>query len=270
MLTSISATNRLGNILSLPLETPENGIIVADVDGLGPVKASIVSTNFADLDGSIPQAARRESRNILMKLDLDPFYGSVEDARKLAYSYFMPKTYVTLRFLTDRGLDVFIKGMVESADPTMFSRDPQLTVSILCFDPDFQSWTETSVSGTTTTGPAFVPLNYTGEIETGFLLTVEPDTFLESLAIQVITPDGIQQEMIYDREIVSGSRLEIDTRAGQKGAHIIYSSFRSSMLYAITITSDWPVLYPGESQIRIAADDPAPYTIKYRNLYGGL
>ena len=43
MITMIQAINAQGELLSLPLDDISNGFSVEDIDGLDPVKATIVS-----------------------------------------------------------------------------------------------------------------------------------------------------------------------------------------------------------------------------------
>src|SRR6187431_1368607 len=91
-----------GALLTLSLQEVEEGFIISDIDGLDPVKATIVSSAFAKLDGEVFQSARREKRNIILSLDLEPDYsiGSVQSLRNKLYQFFMPKSRVMLRFFS--------------------------------------------------------------------------------------------------------------------------------------------------------------------------
>ena len=270
MLTSILAKNRSEDILSLPLETPENGIIVAGIDGLGPVKASIASSSFAGFDGSIPQAARRDVRNILIKFDLDPFR-SVEDTRKLLYKFFLPKSYVTLVFTTDQGLNASITGMIESCDPVIFSKEPQMTVSIICFEPDFKGTNSTRVQ--LVADGNYHDVEFNSEIETGFSTLIHITEPMQELQFDVISPFGRRQRLNYSGSHVAGDLLEISTKFGAKGAYLTRNSNTTSVLYGVTITSEYPVLYPGTNKIMMETfPNTTPFALEfeYRALYGGF
>ena len=139
MLTSLKVFSQQGDLLTLTFREENYGIIVSSIAGLDPVKATIVSSSFAQLDGSQYQSSRREERHIILKLDLIPDYitTSVEDLRRILYSFFMPKSMLNLNFVRSDGLEVTIAGMVETFETELFDKDPSVIISITCFNPDF-------------------------------------------------------------------------------------------------------------------------------------
>lgn len=101
MITMIEARNVQGSLLGLGVDDISDGYILEDVDGLHPVKATIVSSSFANLDKQEYQSARRESRDITITIGLEPDYvtNTVSELRKRLYAYFMPKSPVKLRLV---------------------------------------------------------------------------------------------------------------------------------------------------------------------------
>ena len=169
MITLVEATNSQGALLGLPLDDVSNGVVVEEIEGLDPVDATIVSTSFATLDGVQYQSSRRNERNIKLKLGMEPDYAvdTVRTIRKRLYRHFMPKSPVGLRFYDSDGLVVDIAGRVESAPAPLFAEDPEMTVSIICFDPDFVEDQSVIVPGNTVATDTEFVLEYDGTVETG-------------------------------------------------------------------------------------------------------
>ena len=63
-------TNYLGESLEMELARPEvSGLAITDIEGLGPVKATINTSEIATGDGALYNSAKLETRNIVMTLD---------------------------------------------------------------------------------------------------------------------------------------------------------------------------------------------------------
>lgn len=273
MLTMVEVRNSQGSLLSLPLEEVSNGLILADVDGLEPVKATIVSSSFAGLDGSQYQSSRRDDRNLKLKLDLEPDYitTSVRDLRRRLYQYFMPKSYVNLRFYDSDDLVVDISGRVESFDTPLFSKDPEVDISIICFDPDFVELNSITLNGMTTSGSDETLIAYEGTVEAGVLFTMPVDRPLTEFNIYHRPPDGTLRSLDFSGSVDIGDVLKISTIPGAKSAVLTSGGTDSFILYAISPQSNWIELMNGDNYIRVYAEgNPIPYTISYTNRYGGL
>ena len=142
MIKKVIVTNYLGESIELELGAPEkSGLFIRNIDGLGPGKASINTTDIASDDGSIFNSARSEQRNIVLTLGFiqaDGVTDSIETARQLTYKYFPKKKPLQFYILTDnRELSTF--GYTESNEPEIFSQDETTQISIICPDPMFYS-----------------------------------------------------------------------------------------------------------------------------------
>lgn len=273
MLTKVEVRTPRGDLLVLELEDISDGLIIRDLGGLGPVKATLVSSGYAGLDGSQYQSSRRESRNITMQLELDPdpVTDTVRSLRKRLYNFFMTKAEVSLRFHLQDGLIVDILGRVESCEPAVFVQEPAVDVSIMCFDPDFYDPTPTLLPGNTTAGSTETVVTYDGEIETGFVFTLNVNRALSEFTIYHDPPNDTMRTLDFSASLVSGDVLVISTINGNKGATLTRSGVTSSVLYAISPQSNWLALEPGDNGLRVYAEGAAiPYTIEYSTKYGGL
>ena len=273
MLQLVEVRNTAGTLLTLTLDDVSDGLIIEDIEGLDPVPATLVSSDYAQQDGGLFQSARREKRNIIIKLGLEPDYisTSVRDLRASLYQWFMPKAEVDLRFFTEEGLTVKAVGRVESFEAPFFTKEPRVDISILCFDPDFVELTEETVTGDTVDDTDEVTVAYEGTVETGIEFTLFVDRTLSEFTIYHRGPDGIQKSMDVTVELEADDILVINTVTGTKGATLTRASVSSSVLYGIAPQATWHELQPGDNDIRIyAVGDPIPWEITYMNRHGGL
>jgi hypothetical protein len=274
MLTRVEVRTRQGTLLNLPLEDVTSGYILTEVEGLDPVKATLVSSSFANQDGAQYQSSRRESRNLKLKLELEPDYinNTVESLRLNLYDYLMPKTEVDLRLVRDDGLEVDITGMVESHEAPMFVKEPAVDVSLMCFKPDFIDPTPVEFSGTSTELTTETDIVYAGNIETGFILTLNLNRDESAITVYLRAPNGSLSQLDFAASLLDGDKLVISTVSGSKGAWLTRAGVESSILYGIPPQSGWPYFVKGTNKLRIyATGSPAiPYTIEYMTRYGGL
>lgn len=276
MLEKVEVLTEQGVLLTLPLQDISQGYSVQGIDGLDPVKATIVSSTFGQMDGEQYQSARREKRNIIITLGYEPDYvsGTVQDLRKKLYAFFMPKSRVLLRFFQTGEPVVQIYGRVESFDSAKFVKEPTAVISLICFDPDFYTPTPVILSGNTTASTVETTHIYPGSVESGiiFRLFVDredlteftinhrpPDDSLRSLDFATATPLQI------------GDVLSISTIPGNKYATLTRGGVDTSFLFGVSPQSNWINLFPGSNKIRIYAEGVGiPYQIEYTIKYGGL
>lgn len=273
MLTKIEVRNNQGALLILPLEDISDGLVLEDVEGLDPVKATIVSSKFAQQDGSQFHSTRREERNILIKLGLEPDYisNTVRDLRKRLYNFFMPESEVNLRFYMADGLEVDILGRVESCEAPLFTKEPEMDISIICFDPDFIELESVVIIGTTTSSSTETVITYDGTVKTGIQLVLNVDRSITEFTIYHRPPDGVLRTMDFAASLIDGDVLTISTVTGKKGATLNRGGTISSLLYGVSPQSNQIELDHGENNIRVYAEGAGiPFEITYLNRYGGL
>lgn len=153
MLRKITAINELGEKLVMQLDSPEtSGLVIKQVQGLGPAKGVINTSALSTADGSSYNSARIEERNIDLHVryyevpsavnDADQskrYRASIETIRQKTYSMFPVKYPVVLIFETDvRAL--YIMGYVESNEPDIFSMESSAVIAIRCPDPYFYGY----------------------------------------------------------------------------------------------------------------------------------
>lgn len=131
MIKSIKVTNHLGESICIELFNPEKtGLLIDNIEGLGPPSANISMTELAVSDGSMFNSARLNSRNIVISMIFFPL-PTIEDSRLRVYKYFPIKKNITIEVLTDRR-DCITEGFVETVEPDIFSERESCQVSIVC------------------------------------------------------------------------------------------------------------------------------------------
>ncbi len=272
MISKVEVRTVSGLLLTLELENTEDGLIVSNIDGLDPVKAVLVSTSFATLDGAQFQSSRRETRNILITLGLEPDYvtTSVRDLRNQLYQFFMPKSSVNLRFFLEDELEVVIDGVVESFESVLFTATPQVVISLICYDPDFVDPEPYGIDGETVEDTEEILIQYKGNVETGVLFIFEPERDFEEFTIYHRYGDVVKT-FDFSGDVTEDDLLMIDSVPGRKSVMRNRDSVLTSLLYAKSPQSPWIELQPGDNYIRVySVGDPVPYTIEYTDRYGGL
>lgn len=275
MLNQVEVRSSLGGLLALPFEDVSSGYRIEEISGLDPVPANIVTTSFVNSDGEVYRSSRRNKRNIVIKLSLDPDYivTNVRGLRQNLYQFFMPKREVTLRFLDDTpGVDPLeIQGRVESFDAPLFSREPRADISILCLDPDFYNPTPDTVDFTTVSTSAEKAIDYGGTVSTGLEFTLNVNRTLSGFTLFSTAVGEATRSLEFQEELISGDVLRINTNPGSKGIWLIRDGIETSLLRGRSPQSDWTRLNPGLNQIRVyAAGAAIPCSITYTEKHGGL
>lgn len=124
--------------LELPLQDfSGSGIAVTGADGIGPVKATMFMTEYGYRYGGFFRGSRTGSRD--MTLNLKPMLPTVEEARNKIYKMLVIGDTVSVRFITDTK-DLVIRGYVEGVEPTIFSEDERVVVSVACPSPYWEAY----------------------------------------------------------------------------------------------------------------------------------
>ena len=273
MLSMVEIVSNQGTLLTLPLDGISNGLLVEDIQGLGPVKATLVSSSFARLDGQQYQTSRRDTRNIKFTIGLEPDYitETVSSLRQRLYGFFMTKTQVKMTFHTSEGQQYNISGRVETCEPSLFTQEPAVDISVICFNPDFYDPTPIQITGLSVADSTEIIGVYEGTVETGIKFTLNVDRDVSAFTIYHRPPDDSLYTLDFATPLMAGDTLFINTMAGEKEATLTRNNNDSPILYGISPQSKWLELMPGDNSLRVYAEGTGiPFTIEYINKYGGL
>lgn len=304
MIKTVTVTNYLGESLTLELKNPwDVGIAITKIEGLGPVKADINSTEISSGDGARFNSARISTRNIVFTFRLLEA-PTVEDSRQKTYKYFPIKTNVTLLFETDNRL-CQITGYVESNKPNIFSEEEDTQISIICPNPYFISMSnggmntvvlfgdepvfEFPFSNESLTDPLIVFGNiklrqeeivpYDGDSEVGFTIKmhalgeVRQITIYNTKTRETMKIDTDILNEITGSGIVAGDEITISTIKGDKHITLLRNGEEINILNALGKDVDWFQLVKGDNRFAYICEYGAKnleFNINYQTLYEGV
>ena len=262
MIKSVTVTNYLGEWIKINLadDDPEHGLLIKSIEGLGPAKADVNTTNLATNDGSLYNSARLEERNIVMQLYFTEA-PRIEDARQTTYKYFPIKKFLDFFVETDNRI-VRTKGYVESNEPNIFSEQESSQISIVCPDPYFYSAGENGNNVTIFYGvePLFEfefdnnsldedliefgsienqterSVYYDGDAEIGVTITIHAIGEARNITIyntgtrEVMRIDTDKLEALTGSGIISGDDIIITTVRGEKSIRLLRTGRYTNIL----------------------------------------
>ena len=292
-LRKVTAINTQGQTLELPVEDSSGGFLVKSIDGLGPVKGILASSSYAGLDGARFQGGKRDVRNIVIRLDLVPDDWGLKNPgtlRNELAAFFTPpqKTKLQLEVVDPYNPNTFtrvktleIDTIVETNEPTLWTSTPGVTISLMAFDEvAFCEVGEVTTSGLSTEGLDETAVEYEGDIETGVEFVLEPayefQLIEEGFTVYHRTPSNELHSFVVTPDFLAIQRWEFSTVPGNIYARQVGGTgVVSSQLWGVTTQSDWFKLEKGTNHIRVAltlngAEPPVPWTMKWRNKYGGI
>lgn len=302
MIRKVTVTNHVGESIELELRFPEkSGFLVRGIEGLGPPKATINTTEIAMGDGSVYNSARSNSRNILLSLG---FIGTprIEDTRHLSYKYFPLKKKIKIRIETDTRISE-IYGYVESNEPEIFSDKEGAIISVLCpvpyltsIDKDIYMFTgidslfEFPFSNESLTEKLLLMSNiedsnlksieYLGDATTGFIMRLHAIGPVVNLVIagyssnELVKIDHVLLQSMTGMGIVAGDTIVISSIFGEKTMTLIRGGLSINILNALGESSSWLELEPGLNVFEYTATSGIEYidefSIETSVLYEGV
>lgn len=288
MLKSVTITNYLGNSVTYKIEgaDPEDGsgLLITEIEGLGPTKADINMTQLATADGGIFNSARVNSRNIVIKARFT-HANTIEEARLASYKFFPIKQPVTFHIETDNRI-AETTGYVESNEPVIFSDECDMQVSILCESPYFLSVSEDGKKETTFAGIDFLfeypfenedlheptlefgnivnkkenTVYYDGDAETGCIIQIHAVGEATNVTIyniktrEVMALDSAKLVQLTGAGISYGDTITINTIKGQKSITLLRNGITYNILNILGKDADWFQLAKGDNLFTFTAD----------------
>ncbi len=274
MLQRVDVTNNQNVTLSLPFGDVSNGYLVT-IDGLDPVKATIVTSSFASIDGTQEESVKRDARNLVFHFSYEPDFALVDTTvtalRNVLYNFFMPKSKITMRFYSDDKPEVTIIGTVESFTNPLFTATPGATIAVMCTNPDFVPDTISVFNGNTVTDTTETVLSYSGTVDAGFTFRIPLTAASSGFTIYHRSGEDTLSSLLFNAALLAGDVVTICTTPGAKRATLTRSGSDSSLLYGVSPFSKWLTLSPGPNYMRVVQGGVAmPYSIQYSERYGAL
>jgi hypothetical protein len=300
MIKTVTVQNPNGSILTLNLRNSDQevGLLIFNIEGLGPPKATVSGTGGPNFDGIRPSSVGVDARHLLMTLAVSAGGMLEEDAKQRIYTYFPIKQEITLGIVTDRK-DVYIPAIVESNEFNQFSSIENAVISLFCPNPYYLDRLSSSVVIDNLSGvPNFefpfendslvaptiefgfvtdlptADIPYNGEAATGIDVTLN---FLGAATDIVITNNNGSQQMTIDTSdlepLASGDQIFINTRVGEKSIYFVRDTVWTNIINAVGIDDDWIDLRPGGNRVIVdtaTGIDNVEVELEFRALSEGV
>ena len=283
MIKSIIVTNYLGESVQLRLGElePQSGLLITNIEGLGPAKANINTTEMATNDGDVYNSARLTKRNIVITMRFG-WAPTIEQARQNSYKYFPIKRRVGLLIETDNRIcETF--GYVETNEPSIFSPESETKISIICADPYFYSVDEQVLSFYSMESLFEFPFEndsllepmiemgsiqlkseqtifYTGDAETGVVINIHAIGQVNNVAIynlgtrEVMRLDTNRLQEMTGYGIIAGDDITISTVRGKKSVRLLRNGIETNIINCLDKQADWFQLAKGDNIFTYTAE----------------
>ena len=283
MIKSVTVINPSNEMLTIELMRPEtSGLLLANIEGLGPPKATINMTELNSGDGSRFNSSRAGTRNLVMDMVLLPS-PDIESARLRTYQFFPIKKQVILVFETDKRF-VSATGYVESNTPNIFSSRESTQISIVCPDAYFYALEENETlfsrveplfefpfenTSTTVASIEFgniivqqaVSVVYTGDVDTGLTFHIHANGPVTDIKIEntrtgeEMTISSAKIQAITGSGIIEGDDIVLTTVRGSKSIYLVRNGVRTNIMNSLERYSAWFTLVSGDNVFAYSATD---------------
>lgn len=258
MIETLRITNPFGTtlILNLASSDREEGLVVFNIAGFGPPKATVTGQGGPNFDGTRISGITVDPRHIVLTLAVGGSGATEEEAKQKIYDFFPIKQEVTLR-ITTATKDVYTTAIVETNEMNQFAKVENAVIGLYCNYPYFMDMVSggarfLSDTPTTLTNDGEIPVGVQMAILLGYSGTFEPIVITNTNGNQTMTIDPSM--ILIAPPPAPGDLMTIDTRKTQKS--VLYaraeSTWVGSMLNTVPIDSDWIQLYSGNNIIEVS------------------
>ncbi len=314
MVKKVTITNYLDKSVTYSFEGPTeefpyqttgddpSGLFITEIEGLGPVKASVNMTQLATANGDIYNSSRLAGRNIVIKARFT-YAKTIEEARLLSYKFFPIGHKVKFYIETDNRM-AETEGYVESNEPVIFSKECEMQVSILCESPFFTSADPEDNKDTnfSNTEPIFefiyeneglLPVTefgsivnkrensvyYEGDAETGCIIEIHAVGAAEMIRIyniktrEMMELDTNKLAALTGAGFDYGDTITICTIKGRKSITLLRNGVVTNVLNILGKDSDWFQLAKGDNLFTYTAesgDTNIQFKISTQIIYEGV
>lgn len=296
MIKKVTITNYLGESVVYKIEGVDvnnnNGLLITEIEGLGPVKANLHSTELSTSDGRIINSKTLEGRDLTIHAKFT-WCNTIEEARLSSYKFFPIGTPVTFQIETDNRL-AETKGYVETNEPEIFSDECGCEIGVSCESSFFLA----SDGITETLFSAVVPLFefnyhvgeeydgdeyeneghdpvtefgevihkkesnvfYDGDVETGCIIEISAIGEVRMIRIYNILTrermniDTDKLQTLTGAGFNMGDKLTICTIPGKKSMTLLRNGETTNVLNVLGKHSDWFMLARGDNVFSYTAD----------------
>lgn len=239
---------------------PSGPFVLKGVDGLDPPPVDVSFANTIE-EGGVRQARRTQNRQIVALIGLQPDWDTGQtssELRTMLYGLLTPKYNQPAKAQIMLGSTVICgaQGDVSNIDASIFSKDPEVQVTLDC-DSAYLKAPEaiTQLPTRTVVGSqTMLDIENEGTAPTGFSIGV---TLQEAVSSFILAEDSAEgQAMTIAGPFVAGDRIVINTQPRFREVYKIPSgsSTKQSLMGALQAGSPWLMLHGGANRLVVNVD----------------
>ena len=239
---------------------------------------------MATADGTQYNSATVGERNLLLTIYLRR---DVARARLNLYRYIVTKRPIRIYYQND-GLDVYLDGIVETAEVDPWTQEENMAVSILCPMPYWQDVAESYADASHVEALFEFPfaigssgVELSTRDETRAAVVDNGGHVPTGVTIELVATERSLQPRIYNLttgahmgfyvDMLAGDRLVVCTEEGKKSVIHIRDGVETDYFNTIMEDSDWLALEVGENEITYTVDEGSmTLALRYTNKYQGV
>lgn len=257
-----------------------------DIENIGGAEADLSETENANIDGSIINSERINSRTIKISVRI---FSNCGISRAEIYQVALIKQYIKLSLVNDIR-SVFIEGTVKSIDVPLFTDKQFLYINILCPEPYFKEMAEIENEFSLYEGMFHFPFAIKEE---GIPFTIEHNVVLAEVvnsgevstgAVFVLRASGnVENPQLFNTTtneyiklnttMILGDEIIINTNARNKSVQLKRNNIYTNIIGTFDLTSTWLQMSVGSNKMSYTCDtgsDKLEIYVRFTNKFLGV
>ncbi len=220
------------------------------ITGLGPPDTNVAISDQVD-SGGTNLGANPVNREIVMIVGFQPNYSegqSVADLRQALYTKLFPRYGRHMTFSIQDGNRttlLSVIGQVKKVEPDIFSKDPQVQITIGCYGPYLRKWIQ-QLTQISLLSKNPIPITSNGNAPSGFYMELEPTGFTTLFSLT----DENDDRLAFFYNFINGDTISFDTTPGRRTARILRGVDDDNLMPYLTSDSVWLQLYEGVNNLQ--------------------
>jgi len=244
---SIRLTGRTTINIAMVGATPLDKYVVKSIDGLGP---SEVDTNLSKVlyQGAVLQSAQPQTRQIVIKVKLNPNYAGGERPDTLRTDLYgilaaNSRASMALSLMDGATTKALTQGVVKNVEPALNDKDNSIQITIDCLSAYLRDSFSTSLNAASLASSPLI--NYPGSAPAGFSADVTIGAAASAWSLSDAEGNGVR--VTYPLQV--GDRIIFNTTPGLRSINHRRASTTTNLLGSLQTSHKWIMLYPGNNQL---------------------
>lgn len=241
--------------------------LLKSAEGLGPPEVNIFISTTTNMDGYY-KGRQAQYREIVLNIGLNPNYQNditISDLRTELYGLLSPLASDSFDiFILNNDVELMqVQGYIKKFEIMPFTAEPEVQLTISCLKASFESPNTIFIETISDTYQEVLNL---GTAEAGLILEIE----FQSECTNFTISDSRGNTMVINHDFFELDILNIDTRPGNRSITLQRDNTIESIIYSLSMQSEWLWLYGGLNVITTPNTEFAWRTLSYIPQYWGI